>query len=73
MLQFIPTTLHLLASWRSMYLDLLPYAQDMHSESMISWTIGVTGYLVTGGDNRSDILYSPAVMNWSSFTWIGIS
>lgn len=50
MLQFIPTTLHLLASWRSMYLDLLPYAQDMHSESMISWTIGVTGYLVTGGD-----------------------
>jgi len=50
MLQFIPTTLYLLASWRNTYLDSLAYAQDMHSESMISWMTGVTCYLINNSD-----------------------
>ncbi|BDF53497.1 hypothetical protein CE91St24_32080 [Odoribacteraceae bacterium] len=50
MLQFTPTTLHLLASWRNTYLDSLPYAQDMHSESMISWMPGITCYLISSSD-----------------------
>lgn len=50
MLQFIPTTMRSLAKWRNKYLDSLLYAQDMHSESMISWMPGVTCYHINRGE-----------------------
>lgn len=50
MFQFIPATLHSLASWRNIYLDSLHYAQDMHSESMISWMPGVACYLINNSN-----------------------
>lgn len=50
MIRFTPVALDLLESWRDNYLDSLSYAQDMHSESMISWMPGEMCYII----NRND-------------------
>ncbi len=59
MVQFVPTTLHLLESWRSKYLESLNYAQDMHSESMISWMPGATCWFL----NINDISTGYIILN----------
>ncbi len=50
MIQFSPTTLHSLEAWRNKYLESLNYAQDMHSESMISWMPGATCWFLNTND-----------------------
>lgn len=53
MVQLIPSTQDILKSWRDQYFDSLPYAQDMHSESMISWMPGVAGYTISRNDTHA--------------------
>lgn len=61
MFQFTNTTLVALKTWRDSYFDSLINAQDMHSESMISWMTGVQCHTI----NRDNEQVGYAILNSS--------